>query len=464
MKKVLLLNPPGNRPYIRDYYCSHISKGIYYWPGCDLLVLSGILHKDYKVKVLDAIVSKMGFEECLKKIKDMDIDVIIFITGSVSWKEDFAFLEQVKKEKEVSMVASGDFLLFEGSRIMKEFPFLDSVILDFTTRNILDFLEEGNTYNKIDNLIVRCGDEVIEGDRTKDREFEIPIPRHEIFPLGKYTLPHLRKHPFATILTSFSCPYQCSFCPFERIPFKVRKIENVLEEFSYIASLGINEIWFRDQTFLANKEHSLKLCDAMVNENFSFCWSCETRVDLIDEETLKLMKKAGCHTVMLGVESAKQHILDKYKKGFKINQIRKAFSLSKKLRMKTLAHFIMGLPCEDEESQNELIEFAKELDCDYASFNIASPQVGTTFRDEAIKNGWVSFKVDVMDSSCSYPVIETESLSKEKLWTLYKLAIRKFYFRPHFLLKRICKLRSANEFIVLLREVFYLFKEIFLKK
>ena len=460
MKKILLLNPPGDRPYIRDYYCSHVSKGVYYWPGYDLLVLSGILSKEYRVEVLDAIISRMSFEECFSRIKEMDIDVIIFITGSVSWREDFSFLEKVKKEKKVLMIASGDFLLFQGSKIMRQFPFLDAVILDFTTRNILDFLGgEGN--EKKDNLIIRKGEDIIEGNKITIKEFEIPIPRHELFPLNKYSLPHLRRHPFASVLTAFGCPYQCLFCPFQRIPFKTRKIENILEEFTYISSLGIKEIWFRDQTFLANKLHSLKLCKEMIEKKFAFSWSCETRVDLLDEETLKVMKAAGCHTVMLGVESARQDILDRYKKGIKIDRIKEAFALCKKLKIKTLAHFIIGLPGEDEESQRELIDLAKQIDCDYASFNIASPQIGTTFRDQAISKGWISEKTDIMDSSCSYPLIETKSLSKEKVWMFHQQAVREFYMRPRFLLNRICRLKSIKEGIILLKEGIYFLREIF---
>ncbi len=463
MKKILLLNPPGGRPYIRDYYCSHVAKGIYYWPGYDLLVLSGILGKEHHVEVLDAIISRMSPEECFSRIKKMDIDVIVFITGSVSWREDFSFLEKVKKEKKSLIIASGDFLLFQGSKIMKQFPFLDAVILDFTTRNILDLLSgEGN--EKKDNLIIRKGEEIIEGNRTKTKEFEIPIPRHELFPLNKYTLPHLRKHPFASVLTAFGCPYQCLFCPFQQIPFKTRKIENILEEFAYIASLGIKEIWFRDQTFLANKEHSLRLCKEMIEKNFSFSWSCETRVDLLNEESLSLMKDAGCHTVMLGVESARQEILDRYKKGIKIEQIKEAFALCKKLKIKTLAHFIIGLPGENEKSQRELIDLAIQIDCDYASFNIASPQIGTTFRDEAINKGWISEEMDIMDSSCSYPLIATRSLSKEKVWMFHQLAVRKFYLRPGFLWKRVCRIKTIKEGIILIREGIYFLKEIFLPK
>ncbi len=238
MHKILLLNPPGDRLYLRDYYCSHMAKGNYYWPPLDLLVLSGILSEKYEVKVLDAIVSRIPAEQCLRQIKNMDIDTIIFVTGSVSWRKDFAFTEEIKNNKDVTFIASGDFLLFEGERILKEYLFLDAVILDFTTPDILTYLEDYNRDKIINNLIYRNGRKIMAGNRINEyTEFTMPIPNHELFPLKRYRLPHIHRFPFTSILTNFGCPYECSFCSFERISFKMRRIDNVIEEMEYLTKI-----------------------------------------------------------------------------------------------------------------------------------------------------------------------------------------------------------------------------------
>lgn len=458
MDKVLLLNPPGDKLYLRDYYCSHIAKGNYYWPPIDLLVLSGILSEKYEIKVLDAIASGIPASQCLQQIRNMDIDTIIFVTGSVSWKEDFTFMKRVKNNKDVIIIASGDFLLFEGERILKEYPSLDAIILDFTTHDILTYLEAGDG-GKIDNLIFRNGRRIMVGDRTKQySDFAIPLPCHQLFLLKRYRLPHIKRHPFTSVLTSFGCPYQCSFCPFERISFKLRRINNIIEEMEYLAKIGIKEIWFRDQTFAADRSQAMGLCKKMVENRFNFTWSCETRADTIDEELLSLMKKAGCHTIMIGVESALQEILDRYCKKMTLEKIRDAFSLCKRLKLATLAHYIMGLPGEDVVSQLKLIRLAKEIDSDYASFNIATPQAGTTFREEAIKNGWVHPDIDIPDGCCSYPLVETDKLSKEELRWLYRKAIREFNLRPKFILKKIIGTRNLFELKNFIREGLFLLR------
>lgn len=100
MKKVLLLNPPGKELYIRDYYCSKVSKVHYIYHPVDLLILSGILSKKYKLSVLDAMALKLSQEETLRKISTIDFDVLIFLTGSVSFKEDFPLIKKIKEMRE----------------------------------------------------------------------------------------------------------------------------------------------------------------------------------------------------------------------------------------------------------------------------------------------------------------------------------------------------------------------------
>jgi len=203
----------------------------------------------------------------------------------------------------------------------------------------------------------------------------------------------------------------------------------------------------------------------MIGNKFNFYWSCSSRVDILDENLLKLMKQSGCHTIQFGVESGSQKILDRYNKKFTLEQVKKTFSLCHKLGIRTMAHFILGLPGENERTILKTINLAKELKCDFAAFNIASPRIGTELRKEAIKNKWLtSSNLSRTDSSLTYPVIKTEELSPEKLWELRNKAIRDFYFRPSYIMKKILHLNSLNELKILSRQAFLLFSSIFKKE
>jgi len=464
MKKVLLLNLPGKKPYLRDYYCSLISKGDFAWHPLDLTVLSGILNRDFEISVIDALAEKIKPSDCLNKISEIKPDAIIFLSGAVSWEEDEKFLKEVKKREDAELIGTGDLFLFKSEDFLRKNSFLDAAILDFTSSDIVDFLKkkEGN----FGSLVYRKGEEIVSPKRNTKEEkvFSVPLPRLDLFPLKRYHCPVVKTFPFATVIVSLNCPYHCHFCTYGNLDFKLRETRNVIEELDYIKSLGIKEVRFKDNTFGASGTQAAELCKEMIKRDFNFKWSCSSRVDILDEKLLKLMKESGCHTIQFGVESGSQEILDRYNKGFTLGQVRHTFSLCKKIGIRTMGHFIIGLPGESKETILKTIDFAKELNCDFAAFNIASPRIGSDLRKEAEEKRWLtSSKLSRTDSSVTYPVMKTESLSQSELWSLRNKAIRDFYFRPSYIFKKMFCLSSFNEFKTLVRQAFLLFVSIFKK-
>lgn len=447
---ILLLNPPGKKLYIRDYYCSKVSKAGYLYEPVDLLLLSGILSTKHTTHVLDAIAYHLSPIKCLKKINALKPDVIISLTGMVSFYEDIEFWKKIKKSlKGTFIFASGDILMEDGESLLKKFDCLDGILLDFTENAILGLLEDmSRPYNTI---IHRYNGKILKGaEINATKEIEIPIPKHDLFPLKKYIYPFVRTSPFATVLTDYGCPYRCSFCIMGTFPYKWRSIENVIEELRYIKRMGIREIYFSDQTFGAIKDRAIALCKRMIDENFNLSWCCFSRVDLAEEGTLRLMKDAGCHTVMYGVESGNDEILKKYHKDTSCNQISKAFDLCKKNGLTTVATFVLGLPEDTEATILETIKFAKEVEPDYASFNIYVPRMHTTLRKEVLEKGLISTNVRVMDQSGSYSVAETYYLTSTEVLALKEKAVKEFYLRPKYLMKRTLGFNS----------LFYIKKEI----
>lgn len=453
-KKVLLLNPPGSQRYNRDTFCSGTTKGNYSWPPTDLLCLSGILYGEYPIEVLDATIHMTPKPKAFSQVMKSNPDVIIFLTGNASWREDIDFIKKIKAErKNIQVIAIGGFLLFLGEKMMRETPFLDAILLNFTTGDILKYLARPE--GKIDNVIYRKGNEIINGGITlpEGRKFSYPIPRHEIFPIKEYKLPIIKKHPFTNILFSLGCVNKCKFCPYgegSKIPYTFRDVENTIEEMRHIKSLGINEIRFMDYSISLNRPNLKKLCERMIEEKFNFTWHALSKVTEVDEKLLTLMKKAGCKTLLFGVENGDQRILDMYAKGITLERIKYIFGFCKRLKIDTLAHFIIALPGEDEASVNKTIDFSIELNPDYADFAVAAPYVGSLMRQEAIEKGWIDtrFEHDIFSDSAQYPIMETEKLTKEQVWKLKNKAVRKFFFRPSYIFKRLIRVRSLDDFLV----------------
>ncbi len=449
MEKILLLNPPGDKLYQRDLYCSNVSKANYYWPSIDLLIQSGILGRKYRIDILDAIVEKVKPEACRTRIKQGNYKAVLFLTGTASWQQDFAFLARIKESGTgPKLIGNGDILLYQAEEFLQKYAFLDAVLLDYTTDDVLKFLE--GRYVELEAMAFRR-DGRIEVRRTppKGGEFSFPIPHHEKFPLAKYLLVQGKRFPFTTVQASFGCPFQCSFCVASTLGYKYRSVDNVLEELRHIRSLGIKEVFFMDFTFEARRRNALALCQRMVQERLDLSWVCSSRAGTLDEELLTWMKRAGCHTLLLGVESGDEKLLEDYSKGVTKEQMRRAFSLCRTLGIRTLGHFIIGLPGETEETAKKTIAFAKELDCDIASFNIAVPVLGTPLREAALRRGYLEDEGLVFDSSDAYPVLETPWFSKEQAWKWRKRAIRAFYFRPRYLWRLATQARSLYQWKLL---------------
>jgi radical SAM superfamily enzyme YgiQ (UPF0313 family) len=232
-----------------------------------------------------------------------------------------------------------------------------------------------------------------------------------------------------------------------------------MDELRYLRSSGIKEIWFSDFTFAAQRRHAIELCQRMSREKMEFTWTCQTRADVIDEELLGVMKGAGCHTILIGVETANEEILKEHKKNIDIKKVRAAFSICRSKRIKTMAYFIIGFPKEDRGSILDTINFAKELNPDYASFSVATPDMGTQLRREAIENNWYDPQDKMFDSSL-LPVIDNPTLSKEEIWRLRNRAYREFYLRPRYLWQRALGFGSLDEMQGLLSNGVALFKNL----
>ncbi|MEK6887262.1 MAG: radical SAM protein, partial [Nanoarchaeota archaeon] len=436
-----------------DNFCSGTTKGNYSWEPIDLLCLSGILGEKHDINVIDATVNMTPRKECFDEIMKMDIDTIIFITGSASWKEDSGFIKKIKERKKgLLVIGIGGILIFNKDKMFRENKFLDAILFSFTSNDILKYLD--NPSGKINNIIYRKDNKVFDGGIVPpaDRKFSYAVPRHDLFPIRDYRLPIIRRYPFANILSSIGCVYKCKFCFYGKgtPPFITRDVENTIEEMKALKALGVKELRFMDYDLTTNKANLKKLCERMVEEKFDFAWHALARVDEVDEGLLSIMKKSGCKTLLFGIESGDQRILDLYSKGTTLEQIKKAFELCKNVGIEILAHFIIGLPGEDEASINKTIDFSIALDADYADFSIAAPYVGTVMRDEAIANGWIDkkYEKDVYSDSAQYPIMNTETLSKDDVWRLKNKAVRKFFFRPSYILKRTLRVGSVTDFFV----------------
>jgi radical SAM superfamily enzyme YgiQ (UPF0313 family) len=411
-------------------------------------VLSGIVGQRFNIRVIDAIIDKIKERECLEQILDHRPQAVIFTTGTATLRSDLSLAERIKKaRKETKIIASAGILKFIGRELLQKCPSLDALLLDYTAPEILGYLSDGSPA-PLPGLIFRRGDQLLESEEPLPRDFEIPRPRHELFNFKKYRIPIARRSPFTVVITSLGCPYRCGFCTAGAYGYRVRHIDNVIEELRYLQSLGVREILFQDPTLTINTPRIVELCRKIVQSSLDFTWSANADVRSLNEEKVQWLKRAGCHTVSIGIESGDNGMLKKYSKLITVEQIEGAVDLLAKHKIRVLGYFILGLPGETRESALRTIKLAPRLKIDIASFAIATPDLGTALRREAIEKGWIRPDLDSFDST-EFPIIAAGEMTAEEIWQLRKKAVRKFYLRPGYILQRLGRVRSWRDLSIL---------------
>jgi radical SAM superfamily enzyme YgiQ (UPF0313 family) len=278
----------------------------------------------------------------------------------------------------------------------------------------------------------------------------IPFPARHLLPNPLYRYALWPGKKVTTMITSRGCPYRCIFCDKSIFgsKWRARSAKNVLDEMEQIVKdLKIRSIIIYDDLFTLDKHRVQEICEGILARGLRFEWKCEGRVDRVDEEMLRWMKKAGCSLIAYGVESGNEIGLDFLRKGITLPQIRRAFELTRKAEIRPMAYFILGIPVETFEQGLRTIELAKELNPDYAQFSILSPYRGTKLYEEAKAKGWYA-EVEAnnpFDKDQKRPVLLSENWSADALKEVLRLAHRKFYFRPGYILKRLREIRGFRQ-------------------
>jgi anaerobic magnesium-protoporphyrin IX monomethyl ester cyclase len=412
---------------------------------------------DFDLKVLDCIAEKRSVADALAVCKAFNPKLIIAQCGSVSYDLDVAFFQEVKKSiPEVKILCSGDAFLDQRTEKLKQHPWLDGIITNFFNDGPLQYFLE--KFTQVSGLVYKQEGKVEEADQNRSKKSEMAPPKHHLFKNELYRMPFMDATPLATVLTNYACPFPCTFCIMSTLPFVQRSAKSICDELDALNALGIRYIYFSDQTFFIQKEITNQVLDYMIEQQFNFSWMCFSRVDVLDETRIKKMKLAGCNMIMFGVEWADEAYLEQYKKHYTLDQIRETFRLTKEIGIARLGTFLLGVPGQTEESIINTVNFAIELQADYASFNIAVPRSNTSFRTEALDQGLIDEGVEVMDQSGSFIAMGTGVVSPQRLRQLRNKAYFKFYFRLEYIFDRLAGIKNATQLTAHVREAYYIFK------
>jgi len=457
--RLLFLNPPSfdGRRINRHIMDPHVSKGAYLYPPYDFLLLSGWFHPSdrYELRIFDAMAERLTPAEVVGEVLSWRPTVIVALTAPQSYRADVAFLRGLKESVGCRMFVAGAVEHERRAAVLDAHSWIDGIVLEPTQGDLRRHLE--GEAGPFDTLLLReQGLQLRTTSRAKWTD--LPLPRHDLIDARLYSYPAMRTDRFTSVLTSYGCPFTCTYCEAPGFKFTMRTADAVLEELSLVSELGITEVCFKDWTFAANRSHANAILDGMLTRGINLRWFTFTRAELIDVELAHKMRAAGCTVVQMGVETVNSDILTGMKRKGDNEKIRSAFRICREAGLETLGTFILGLPGETEASIRRSIDFVLDLDPDFASFNIVTPLLGSELRREWERDGLVDPEsFEIQDSTQAS--LKHLGIPPERLVALRDLAVRRFYFRPSYLWRRLWRVSSRQHLQAQVQTGWSLFRE-----
>jgi radical SAM superfamily enzyme YgiQ (UPF0313 family) len=424
-------------------------------------------HAGHDVVYIDSVIQDLDMAQTLLEVKRVSPDVIFMETTTPSIEADYKSLLQYKDGTGSKIIVGGPHATYFHREVLIGCRAIDVVIRHEFDTKITGVVSNISDLSKINGITYREGDRIVdngEGEVCDDLD-SLPFPDRDTIPWEWYLEAWYSRQPFMNMMTSRGCPYHCAFCLWPQSMYghkqRFRSIDNVLSEIKHLRDMyGLKEINVDDGTFTTRKERVMEFCERIQGERLNIIWTCNGRVDNLDEEMLIEMKKAGCKMIRLGVESGSQEVLDKIKKGLTLQQIEDGVKLVKKHGIQALGGFMFGFPYDTKETIEETIEFAKKLSPDQVQFSINMCYPGTSLYEYAKDNDLLLAK-SFKEFDMTYgPVVKTVDMDRDELKPILSRAYREFYFRPSFILQTLMNMGNMDEIKRVLRSLKSLVKTI----
>ncbi|NQT22871.1 MAG: cobalamin B12-binding domain-containing protein [Candidatus Omnitrophica bacterium] len=426
-------------------------------PPVGLAYLASVLcEKEAQVSVVSSTAEGLGVEDTLARILEISPDAVGISITTPTVNNSLEIVEKLKKSKKKPMIFVGGPhpTLFPEEFLNKGVDFVVRGEGEATLSELYDAMKNNTSCDDIKGISFKKERRFTHNpDRELIKDLDtLNFPKWDLFPVRKYESDFRIKDFSMPILSSRGCPAQCTFC-YKGIfgdMFRTRSPLKIVDEIEFLKQkFNIEEFAIIDDSFTSKPKRAMEVCDLIVSRGINLPWSLPAgiRVSTVSAELLKKLKAAGCYRVGLGIESGSQSILNSIKKGITLEQARKAVKLLKEARMESAGYFMIGNLGETEKTINSTIDFAIELNPDYAQFTKATPYPGTAMYDQLkTEDRILTENWDDYDSFLkSRPVFKHENLTSEAIDQKLKEAYRKFYYRPGQMVKYLRAIKSAKE-------------------
>ncbi len=443
-KNILLMTtaPPENGAW-------YLGKRL---PPIGLMYVAAALEKaGFQVQMLDNYLMKKPIEEVKQLVRKTNPTIVGITCGSATYRRCIETARAIKEALPTSRIVVGGWHASYVPDSLLDNPEIDYVVMGEGERAVTELAtcivngaESAATISIPGVAYRRAGVNIKNPPKFIENMDEIPYPARTLLPLELYdrTIEYLNVKPADVMSISRGCVYHCGFCETKKLWGNICRgfsPQRVIGEIKDLQSkYGTKGIYFINDNFTLRRKQTLELCDLMVKEKLDLEWVCDTRVDLVDQDLLVAMKRAGCKTIWFGVESGSEKVLKRIGRDTKLKQIENAFKLCRKNDIKTACSFMLGVPDETLKDMEASLKFAKKLNPDWCIFNVFIANPDSKLYQEVLE----SKKYDQLDEFLLS--VKTDEYDYNSLMAVQRRFFKEFNMTPKQILKRVRREGALN--------------------
>ena len=436
---VLLLEPPKT-PWEMMGDVVALPLGLAQLAGC--LEAAGI-----PVDILDANALEIGWDELGTAIAQREPD-LIGSTVYTPWAPDVARAVRVARQAVPGAVIAlgGPHVTFTAEETLETMPEVDVVARGEGDQIIVELaraLDNGDRLDGVPGISFRRDGQVVETPIAPPLDTRaLPMPAFHLMPMERYYFASLGG-PFATVIASRGCPFQCTFCsewPFWGGGWRPHDPQQVVEQIDVLVNrYGRKNIWFGDDCFNVDGNHIAAICEGILQRGIDVNWYYQGRADLVVKykDLLPLMRRSGNRMVQIGIEASNDEQRAELNKQLRTETAEEAVRLLRQNDIVCQGMLIVGLPGDSPRTFEEKVSLVNRLNVDFPVFLVYTLFPGAPDYDKAIAKGWIELPANYANHDMAHVLMPTEHMSPQQIWNYTRWAWTTVYLHQVRLVRNL---------------------------